>query len=149
MRVMERVGQAAVAAAFFYGIGPAAVAEAQEITRQIPVDGDFGDGYVNWPGLPGGYYFKARVVAVDGWLELCGVGVFTDAYTRATEQQVLRDTKFTMNGEPILEDLTFFARVNRKRDLGGATANCARTNAAVPNGEVTFDIDVPNKRYRF
>jgi hypothetical protein len=145
----ERVRAAAVAAAILVGIGPAAVAEAQEITRQISVDGSFGDGYVNWPGLPGGYYFKARVIAVDGQLELCGVGVFTDAYTRSTEQQVLGDTRFTMNGESILEDLTFFARANRKRDLGGATANCARTKAAVPNGDVAFDIDVPNRRYRF
>lgn len=149
MRFAERVRAVAMAAAIFLGIGPAAVAEAQEITRQISVDGSFGEGYVNWPGLPGGYHFKARVIAVDGRLELCGVGAFTDAYTRSTEQQVLRDTKFTMNGEPILEDLTFFARVNRKRDLGGATANCARTNAAVPNGDVAFDIDVPNRRYRF
>lgn len=149
MRFVERVGAAAMAAAFFFGIASADVAEAQEITRRIPVDADFGDGHVSWRGLPGGYYFKARVIAVDGRLELCGVGVFTDAYTRSTEQQVLRDTKFTMNGEPIIADLTFFARVNRKRDLDGATANCASTNAAAPNREVTFDIDVPNKRYRF
>ncbi|MDH3263789.1 MAG: hypothetical protein OEM24_07310 [Paracoccaceae bacterium] len=149
MRFVKKVGVAAVAAAFFVGIGPAAIAEAEEISRQVPVDAEFGEGSVRWNGLPGGYFFKARVIAVDGRLEVCGVGAFTDAYTRSQETAVLRETKLTMNGQPILEDLSFFARVNRRRELDSATANCRRTSASVPRDEATFGIDVPSKRFRF
>lgn len=119
------------------------------ITRQIQVDENFGDGWIRFSGLSGGYYFKMRLIAASGRLELCGVGVFTDVYSRQQEQSVLRDTKLTMNGQAILEDLSFFSRVSRRRDLDTAMANCALTSAAVPRGEAEFDIDVPTKRYRF
>lgn len=137
----------ALGALALHAAGP--LAAHQDITRQIPVDAGFGDGSLTWPGLPGGYHFKLRIIAADGRLEICGVGVFTDAYSRSQERSVLRAAKFKMNGRTILEDLSYFARVNRRSDLDRGTANCRATSAAIPQAEVSFEIDWPDKRYRF
>ena len=138
---------AALALSLIAGQASQAVAQSN-ISRQIPVDGDFIDSEISWQSLPGGYQFKLNVIAVDGKFEVCGVGTSTNAQTRRFERRLLRGAKFTVNDRPILTDLSFFNRVSRPSQLDTAIANCRATGVAVPRGRVSFGIDWPEGRFR-
>jgi hypothetical protein len=123
-------------------------ATAQDISRQIPVTEDFNDGELSWSGLPGGYVFRAKLIVVEGVVEFCGVGVYTNAQVRPTATHMLRGAELKLNGRVALRDFSFFNRVNRERQLAGATANCKSTGMPLPRGGVEVEDDWPNGTFR-
>ncbi len=121
---------------------------AQEISRQVRVTSDFWEGGITWGGVPGGYVTRYYVFYERGTIELCGVGTSTNAHTRQFEITLMRSAKLLMDKRPILEDLSFFARVPRPSDLATAMTNCRVIRMNPPNKTVTFEIDFPRKRFR-
>ena len=118
---------------------------AQTVSRQIPVTEEFTDGELFIHGLPGQYLYRIHVIDVGGQLEICGAGVFTDSYTRSAFRGLLRGATILMDGQGILENLTYFARVNSQNQLVGALANCRATGMATPtSGQPDFGIDFPS-----
>lgn len=134
---------AAVLAAF-----PSPGALAQDI-RQTSVTAEFHDGEIKARGQPGGYEFLYNAVVLDGKIALCGVGVFTDIYTRSGEQAVLRTAEFQVNGTALFRDLSYFNRVRHAADLPRATAHCRVSSMAAPAGEFEYSISWPGRRVRF
>ena len=128
--------------------GISAAASAQEISRQIRVDESFIKDEMRWRGLPGGYEARVKLIEAHGRLELCGVGVFTNAQLRQTVTHLLRGAKLRINGRVVLEDFYFFNKVSRPRQLDTAMANCKSTGYPVPRGDIDIDVDWPNGTFR-
>jgi len=123
-------------------------ASAQDISRQVPVTDDFGDGELSWQGLPGGYEFRVRIIVVEGIVELCGVGAFTNAQVRSTATRMLRGAQLKLNGRTVLQDFRYFNTVARPNRLNTAVANCKSTGTRVPRGNVDVDVEWPNGTFR-
>ncbi len=123
-------------------------ARAQDISRQIPADDTFWENEISWQGLPGGYPFRAKLIVVDGIIEWCGIGAFTNLTSRPAAMKMLRGAALKMNGQTILQDFSFFARVNRESDVAGGLANCRSTRAAAPRTEPEIEVDWPDGSFR-
>ena len=136
----------ALVCAFVFA-GPVSAQNA--VTRTVPVDENFAEGGIKWSGAGGGYEWRIRLISVDGGLELCGVLAYDGSFSRSNDRRVLRATKLTMNGKPIIQDFNYFAKVEKRTGFKGAVSNCARTSAKTPTTAVEFDIETPRKSYKF
>ncbi len=105
------------------------------------------DDEITWGGLPGGYVFKIKLLVVDGVIELCGVGSFTNMMSRPAATKMLRGAKLMMNGRSILEDFYYFNKAGSERLLETAPAYCKSTGVRLPRNP-DFDIDWPDGSFR-
>lgn len=124
------------------------VASAQSISRQIPVDSSFADAEFSWQGMPGGYEYRIKLIDANGIIELCGVGVYTNAQLRQTVDRLLRGAQLKINGRTVIRGFRYFNRVNHPSQLNRAVANCKSTGVRVPRGEIDIDIDWPDGTFR-
>ena len=104
-------------------------ASAQEITRQIPVDGDFQPANIGFRGpVAGGYEGLIALKDNNGILELCGVGATTNAKTASHMRKVLRKGSLEVNGKTVLKNFVYFAKARSARSIRKTRANCRATS---------------------
>ncbi|MCY1125956.1 hypothetical protein OU426_03735 [Frigidibacter sp. RF13] len=107
----------------------------------IPVDGDFWVDDITWPTQGKGYEFRWLVIEHDGQLAVCGAGKYVNVSNKTQTRDLMRKAKVTLDGKPILKDLTFFTQLKSNADLATAKATCRDTGAkAGKNSKVGLDI---------
>ncbi|WP_284164437.1 hypothetical protein [Frigidibacter sp. SD6-1] len=107
----------------------------------IPVDGDFWVDEVGWQTQGKGYEFRWLVIEHDGQLAVCGAGKYVNVSNKTQTRDLMRKAKVTLDGKPILKDLTFFTQLKSNADLSAAKATCRDTGAkAGKNSKVGLDI---------
>ena len=107
----------------------------------VKVNGDFWEDSLSWTTMGKAYEFRWLVFDKGGQLTICGAGKFLDVSTKSQTLELLRKGKLTLNGKPILSDLSFFARLKKSDDLATATANCRDTGVkGGANSKVGLDI---------
>ncbi|MEL7115865.1 MAG: hypothetical protein AAGP08_09780 [Pseudomonadota bacterium] len=127
----------------------ASVSVAKELTRQIQVDDSFNDISIKGAGgFAGGFEARVKVIAPAGVIELCGAIVYTNAQTRDAYRRLLRDTTFTINGTPVLKDMTYFLNAKRANRLATSQANCRSTGVPATGSRMEFKFDYPERAYR-
>lgn len=131
--------------ALFISLGSAS---AQGISRHIAVDDSFAEGELGWQGLPGGYEYRVKIIEVNGVLELCGVGAFTNMTARNAAVKMLRGAELKINGRTVLRNFFYFNKVNRASQLNRAMASCKSTGTRVPRGKIDIDVDWPDGSFR-
>lgn len=113
---------------------PAAAAAQQ--TLKVPVDENFDAGDLTFDGELGTFYrFLWDVKLVNGTIAVCGVGKTLDPTTSGFARRMLRQAKVTLNGKPILTDISFFTMIKSRHDLASAAATCQQTGFAPPKGD--------------
>ena len=76
---------------------------------------------------------------VDGKVAICGAVTFPDLELRSQGRMALRRVQIFDRGQPVMRDMSFFARVRKERDLDGAVANCASTGiVATPATDISL-----------
>ena len=146
---MKGMARAAMVAAGFMLVAAGAEAKPPKVVRKVPVDKYFTEGEFKWTGGIGGYKFLWSVRAVNGKLEVCGVGHYQDAYSRSQNNDILRKSYVTLNGKKILKDMRFFSIAKYEKDLRRTPANCASTGVKVPKGKVEIQLRSDGGRYSF
>ena len=112
---------------------PAAVADAQSSTRQIPVTDKFFEGAVRWShNSTTTYVYRWTVIEVGGVFEVCGAGAFVGGQLRSQSRDVMKNTGCFVNDQLYLGDMRIFTRVKRQTQLIGASATCKSTGKRPP-----------------
>ncbi|MEZ5887266.1 MAG: hypothetical protein R3D56_10350 [Paracoccaceae bacterium] len=107
----------------------------------IPVDGDFWVDDVTWPSQGKGYEFRWLVILHDGQLAVCGAGKYVNVSNKSQTRDLMRKATVSLDGKPILKDLTFFTQLKSNADLASAKATCRDTGAkAGKNSKVGLNI---------
>jgi len=89
-------------------VGTAVIAA--DVTRKIPVDGDFQDVSMRWNGAtPGGYDARVALKENGGFIN-----------------NGLRGGRLKINNKTVLKNFRFFAKA--KGQVSNANANCVRTS---------------------
>lgn len=110
-----------------------------EVTRSIKVDGDFQPANIRYAAaVSGGYDALIALKANNGYIELCGVGKYTNMQLRQFVRKGVRTGRLKINGKVVLKNFLFFA--NAKGPLKASAANCARTThkASVRINDIDF-----------
>ncbi len=123
--------------ALICGLAGGAIAK-PKVVRKVKVTKDFIADEVKPNGEAKGYKFRMNMVVRNGIIEVCGVGIHTEARLREPIRQLMRGMALSMNGKVILRDFTFFAKAKSVRGLDSAVANCASTGAKLPKGKPDF-----------
>ncbi len=120
------------------GVGAAGAADfTTKVTK------DFWDDSVSWTGGIGkAYEFKWSVMDNKGQLIICGVGKFLDPTSRTQTRDLLRKATVSINGKPVMKDVSFFATVKKSVDLAASQATCRSMGMATPRGEYDIGLDV-------
>ncbi|MEM9434820.1 MAG: hypothetical protein AAGA12_12930 [Pseudomonadota bacterium] len=114
---------------------------AQEISRTVPIDDGFANADVSFTGgVAGGYEARWKVIQVNGIIEVCGAGAFTNIQLRDGVKRGLKRGQIYMNGKVILEDLSFFADAKRASKLKATPANCRSTGVKVTPQSTNFSL---------
>ena len=110
----------------------ACVAKADEI-RIVDVDNNFIDYRIHWLGgasSDGGIKFKWRVVGFDGVDWICGVYKHESGSNLRRNRKAIRGMWIRLGsntGKSVINDLTYFAKINTASSLGSAKARCKST----------------------
>jgi len=120
---------------------------AKDIT--IPVNDGFEPGSLSIRGYGKGYEFVIAVIALDGQLFVCGVGIYPDASSAAGVRNILHRAAIAINGRRIIKDLTFFGKADRGADLFREMAVCRGTGVPIPIRKFSFEIVWPSGPVRF
>ena len=104
---------------------------------------EFWDDSISWNGGIGkAYEFKWSVMDNKGQLIICGVGKFLDPTSRMQTRDLLRKATVSINGKPVMKDISFFATEKKSVDLATSQATCRSMGMATPRGEYDIGLDV-------
>lgn len=145
-----RIKVAAIAGIFALSMIGVSTADARgnKVVRQIPVTDKFLEFDISWNRTGPSYYAKILVTVNKGMIEVCGAGVFVNAQMRTATNSVLRKHWVKVNGKQIFSDFRFFNKVNRRRKLDKAIANCASTGVRAPGKRFQYSYGGGGGRYR-
>ena len=123
-----------------------AIAQAQSVTRDIPVTSEFQDVRVGSTAGAAGFLARITVINVDGRIEVCGAALYNTGTSRNEFRGFLRDSAFMINGEKVIKDLSYWKPV--RRNWQGAMASCRSTGLASSTSIQDMDIYWSKRRYR-
>jgi hypothetical protein len=117
---------------------------------EVPVDKNFSEYTVSVNGYGNGYEALWDLINADGYIAVCGAGIYPDVSSKLAIKQLMRGAVVMMNDKAILKDLSFFTEVRGGQALAKAKASCRTTKQKVPTSkDNSFGIVLKGKRIRF
>ncbi|WP_159808205.1 hypothetical protein [Litoreibacter roseus] len=108
-------------------------AATKKVTRTVQVDEEFPSANLRWTGAhAGGYDMMWRPIMVDGKIEICAAGAYTNIQLRQAVRKSLKGGTVSMNDKVILKDLTFSASARTANRIRSTKANCVATGVTAP-----------------
>jgi hypothetical protein len=130
-------------------VGIASITSAKEVSRQVPVDDEFGAGEFKWTSGARMDY-RVKIIVVDDKLEFCGA--FTHrggSGSRNASVAALSEARILMDGKVMVKDFTFFASASSAKPWAGQSANCVPTGVAIPTKSPNFEVKFRTGNYRY
>ena len=128
-------------------------AAAQARDGSTTVDPTFAIGSSGWTGATSAKFYLAWDLAlVDGRPMVCGTWSVSDLRFRPAVRNMLRQGAILADGQPLVENLTFFrrarGRVRDEEQMIGQTADCAAIRANIP-ADADIRLSLGSGRARF
>ena len=113
---------------------PASISSAQQsLSRQIPAD-DFNFQEFRLRDGTMALWIASRAIFVDGKVEMCGAAVIPTSIRRQDVRRSLRRAKIYVNGQVVLQNLSFYEQPRSVARPEDAVGNCVATN--IPASEI-------------
>lgn len=127
-----------------------------QTSRSIPVTDSFTRGTIEWCSRAntdcsdlGTYTFLWKPVAIDGFIEICGVSSSSTDNIERQSKASMKQAHVEYMGGTILTDMSYFNEVEASSGFDGATATCRTTSLVEPAGEWRVRLFVPTRKDQF
>ncbi len=130
-----------VLSALALGALSACVQTANELPSRAHTDRVMSHGF-DWASGVGGIEFVMSVQNVGGTTAVCGTQYQSGVSTAGLSAKVMADYTLMMNGQRMIEGLSFFKRVNSSEALETSAANCRDTGIPWSDAFLTAPADL-------
>ncbi|WP_212522742.1 hypothetical protein [Actibacterium sp. MT2.3-13A] len=115
----------------------------------ITMDENSGLYTISWLGTPDRIIVRWKLITAQGEIYVCGNYALKGHSMNRLSQKAIRDVAIRMDDKIIVQDLSYFTRLQSEGQLIGGMAACKGTGAAAPKERGhTFSIGSGKKVYR-